>query len=134
MSSQMNMLLPMGLYLCCMLGIGIYVHRSSSQGQGSFLEHYFIGDRGDGVIRARHDSHRHLHQCQQFYRGPRSGLGEGVGVGFSCHDSGTYGVSHPGQSLGKKARSHLPKDPGSYGDGLPLGPVPLENLWCFSPL
>lgn len=48
MSSQMNMLLPMGLYLCCMLGIGIYVHRSSSQGQGSFLEHYFIGDRGMG--------------------------------------------------------------------------------------
>jgi sodium/pantothenate symporter len=48
MSSQWNMLLPMGLYLLCMLGMGIYAHRSSSGGKGSFLEHYFIGDRGMG--------------------------------------------------------------------------------------
>ncbi|HOO64895.1 MAG TPA: sodium/panthothenate symporter, partial [Synergistaceae bacterium] len=48
MSSTLDMLLPLGLYLCCMLGIGIYANRSSFEGKGSFLEHYFIGDRRMG--------------------------------------------------------------------------------------
>ncbi len=48
MTSTLDMLLPLGLYLCCMLGIGIYANRSSFNGKGSFLEHYFIGDRRMG--------------------------------------------------------------------------------------